>query len=167
MTVMIELIAKYSQSGLLLDTNILLLYVIGTYDPSRIESFKRTNVFVQKDFTLLCSLLERFRKIISTPHILTEVSNLSGQIGDAAKSDVFARLSDFVSENEEQYTAATSICEAPGFARFGITDTAISLIAKDRFLVLTEDFSLYSVLSKRGVDVINFNHIRMSQWSMP
>ncbi len=159
-----SLIAKYSQRGLLLDTNILLLYVIGNYDPNRIESFKRTNIFLQKDFTLLRSLLERFQKVVSTPHILTEVSNLSGNIFEAAKLDVFSQLSVFVSESEEQNIAATSICETPDFARFGIADTAISLVAKNRFLVLTEDFALYNLLSTRGIDAINFNHIRTAYW---
>lgn len=161
---MLSLITKYAKSGVLLDTNILLLYVIGTYDPKRIESFKRTNIFLQKDFTLLCALLNRFEKLVVTPHILTEVSNLSGQIGDVAKSEVFSKISVFISKSEEQYIAAALVCDDPGFNRFGLTDIAIHLVAKERFLVLTEDFALYNSLSKRGIDVINFNHIRTQQW---
>ena len=32
--------------------------------------------------------------------------------------------------------------------------------------VLTDDFDLDSFLSKRGVDVLNFNHIRPLGWRM-
>jgi len=62
----------------------------------------------------------------------------------------------------EQNASATDLSLAPNFVRFGIADTAISLVAPGKYLVLTEEVALYSLLSANGVDVMNFNHVRLS-----
>ena len=41
-------------------------------------------------------------------------------------------------------------------------DTAISLVAPGKYFVLTEEVALYSLLSANGVDVMNFNHVRLA-----
>ena len=46
------------------------------------------------------------------------------------------------------------------FPRFGLTDTAILLAAKGKYLVLTDDFPLAQYLQTEAIDVINFNHVR-------
>ncbi len=70
-----ELIYKYSNKGLLIDTNILLLYFVGSFDRQHIEKFKRTSQFTIKDFDYLVILLDRFDTLVTTPNILTEVNN--------------------------------------------------------------------------------------------
>ena len=40
-------------------------------------------------------------------------------------------------------------------------DTAIHLVAPNKYLVLTDEVALAQTLNARGVDVVNFNHIRM------
>jgi len=57
------LIAKYKKRGILVDTNILLLYYVGLYDPLLIPKFKRTIMFTIEDFNLLLMLFNRFNKI--------------------------------------------------------------------------------------------------------
>jgi hypothetical protein len=66
--------------NLLLDTNLLLLYLIGGEDPKLLESARRLNAYVEEDFYLLIEFIEvnGFTQLISTPHILTEASNLIG-----------------------------------------------------------------------------------------
>ena len=53
---------------------------MGNFQPARITTFKRTQQFVEEDFQLLRLLLGYFDKIITTPNILTEVSNLAGHL---------------------------------------------------------------------------------------
>ena len=52
-----ELIARYSRKGILIDTNILLLYFIGSFDPGLISSFKRTARFSVEDYETLLILV--------------------------------------------------------------------------------------------------------------
>ena len=70
-----EIFDRYQQSGILIDTNILLLYFVGSYDIQQISRFKRTKKFVVEDYKLLTRIWNSFKKIVTTPHILTEVSN--------------------------------------------------------------------------------------------
>lgn len=60
----------------------------------------------------------------------------------------------------EQSRPAVEIAWDEQFLRFGLTDTAITLIAPGRYLVLTVDLPLCGLLQRRNVDVINFNHFR-------
>lgn len=53
MTEMQALLAKYSTKGILIDTNIFLLYLIGSVNRKRISRFKRTIQFVPEDYDLL------------------------------------------------------------------------------------------------------------------
>ena len=154
------LIAKYRSKGLLVDTNLLLLYLIGCYNPDQITSFKRTKSFTVEDFELLQLLLDQFDVIVTTPNILTEVSNLSNQLPETVRLDYYSEFSRRLLQFDEHYLGTKVICRLPDFNRFGLTDTGIIELVKDRFLVLTDDFRLSGCLQSRSSDAINFNHIR-------
>jgi len=160
----IDFVHKYARTGILLDTNILLLYVIGRYDPKRIEGFKRTNTFATKDYEFLTRFLSLFQRIVATPHVLTEVSNLAAHLNAPHKIACFESFADDLDVLDEHTEAARAIAKSPAFTRLGITDASLPLIARDRFLVLTDDLVLYAHLLEVGIDAINFNHIRLSGW---
>ena len=75
-----RLVRGYRSRGVLVDTNLLLLLFVGSYDLERIERFKRTMQFTRDDFARLVALLGVFERRVTTPHILTEVSNLAGHL---------------------------------------------------------------------------------------
>jgi hypothetical protein len=76
---------------------------------------------------------------------------------------VAARIFQFIDERYIQSGDAVRVGE---FSRLGLTDVGIALLAEGNVPVLTDDFDLDVLLSKRGVDVINFNHIRPLGWKM-
>jgi hypothetical protein len=154
--------ARYRSKGVLIDTNLLLLYVVGAFDRKEIGRFKRTSKFLPEDFDLLVQFMGFFQSVVTTPHILTEVSNLAGQIGDHAKGGVFAKIAQGVVEFREEHVSTSELTTQPSFIRFGLTDAAVLHHARDRFLVLTDDFPLSQYLQHHGVDTVNFNHLRMS-----
>ena len=61
------LFARYCQTGILVDTNILLLYIVGLVNRQRIPKFKRTNQFIPEDYDLLVQILKSFRQVLTTP----------------------------------------------------------------------------------------------------
>jgi uncharacterized protein YaiI (UPF0178 family) len=63
---------------------------------------------------------------------------------------------------EERFEPAKALTKSDAFVKFGLTDTAISVVAAKKFLVLTVDFPLAGYLKKKGVDAINFNNLRLS-----
>jgi rRNA-processing protein FCF1 len=156
-----DLLSRYSNKGILIDSNLLLLYFVGKYKPSEIPKFKRTAAFEINDFRLLLSILRRFNKIITTPNILTEVSNLSNQLPNNFKLTYYSEFANQVLLLDEKYITSSNICSLEHFRKFGITDSGIIEAAKNQYLVLTDDFKLTNFLENMKVDVINFNHIRL------
>lgn len=160
-----ELVSRYRGKGLLVDTNILLLYVVGIYDPNRIQKFKRTMAFTVDEFDFLRRFFKFFEKLVTTPNILTEVSNLSGQLPDILKRDLFGQLARLIPSFQETYSSSSMVSSLTHFGRLGLTDSGIVDLAKDRYLVLTDDFRLAGHLQKEGIDVINFNYLRPRIWN--
>jgi rRNA-processing protein FCF1 len=159
-----RLISLYCEKGILIDTNILLLYFIGRCDPKQIQKFKRTRQFTIEDFDLLLSLIQNFNKVITTPNILTEVSSLSGQLGEPFKIEFFTNFMREISILEEHYVQSQDAINVEEFIKVGLTDACIFDLSKDSYLVLTDDFRLSQYLQKKNIDVINFNHIRPLGW---
>jgi rRNA-processing protein FCF1 len=164
----ISLIESYRQRGILIDTNILLLWFVGSVNRQRISKFNRTEKFTPEDYDLLLRLLEYFfPKIVTTPNILTEVNSLANQIGEPERSQCFARLAEVAGILEEHYIKSAAVAGINSFTRFGLTDCGILELARsgthskgNRYLVLTDDLKLATYLQSSGVDVINFNHLR-------
>lgn len=71
------LVEKHAARGLLLDTNLLLLYGIGTFSREHVKKLKRTRQYDLEDYDWLRRFTQPFHRIITTPHILAELSNLA------------------------------------------------------------------------------------------
>lgn len=98
---LLGLIQHYKQKGLLIDTNILLLYIVGAVDINLIRNFGRTANFAENDFYVVSKFVDYFDIKITTPHILTEVSNLFGN-----RKNLQAALSKYIELTEENFWKA-------------------------------------------------------------
>jgi rRNA-processing protein FCF1 len=159
-----SLFQSYKQKGVLIDTNILLLWFVGTVNRSRISQFNRTEKFVPEDYDLLVSILSYFSKIVTTPNILTEVNSLVNQIGEPERSQCYAVFAQAMTKLDEFYIESVDAVQLENFTKYGLTDCGIVTLAKDKYLVLTDDFKLANYLQKVGIDTINFNNIRTYGW---
>lgn len=160
-----QLLTQYKRKGVLIDSNVLLLYFVGMYDPQRIPKFKRTMSFAIEDFYTLLGLFRYFSKVVTTPNILTEVSNLANQLADNLKSAFYLKFAHQLTSLEEHYIGSATLSATPHFPKLGLTDAGILDLAQGQYLVLTDDFRLVGQLEKQGIDVINFNHLRRINWS--
>lgn len=147
--------------GILLDTNVLLLAVIGTLGQNAVARFERTkNQFDQSDYETLKKILNQGRPVWTTPHILTETSNFLGQTGNQ-KALARQRLLELVSVYEECWEKSTTVLEDHAFLRFGLTDSAIGRAARQLDLVLiSTDGDLCQELQRRSIRAVNFHHFR-------
>jgi hypothetical protein len=164
MEYLIEMIDRYRTKGLLIDTNLLLLYFVGMYDPERIPRFKRTMAFTVEEFLLLATIFDEFDKIITTPNILTEVSNFSGQLPRNLHSYFYNDFATRIPSLEEHYITSGALSASAHFNKFGLTDSGIVDTVKGNYLALTSDLELFGYLQNLGIDAINFNHIRTLAW---
>jgi rRNA-processing protein FCF1 len=158
--------ARWRGRELLLDTNLLLLYIVGSIDLKLIGRHKRTDQFIPEDYKVLKELLRRFPRIVTTPNILTEVSNLLDQIGERTAQALQSVLAALIKAEklDERYVRSLDAITIREFPRLGVTDSSVIFMAQKKSLILTEDVHLYRALLQRGVEALNFNHIRELGW---
>jgi rRNA-processing protein FCF1 len=154
-----SLVSKYSNKGILVDSNILLLYFIGSYDSNLIPKFERTKQFNYEEYKILVKFLGKFNKILTTPNILTEISNLSNKIHSNIKPNAFESFSKTIQLIDEKYIESNKVSNTKEFSIFGLTDAVICHYSKENYLVLSDDMQLTYYLIKKKVDAINFYHI--------
>ncbi|MGA2329921.1 MAG: hypothetical protein ABSH05_27055 [Bryobacteraceae bacterium] len=159
------LVRKHASRGVLIDANLLIVLLIGRQDRSAVSRFPHSKEYTAAEFDVLDRFVRRFRRIITTPHILTEVSNLSGKLRGDDLTLFRAMLAQEICQYEERQRAAQEVVQSPYFAKLGLTDAGIERIARDGLLVLTDDLALAGALEKVRIDVLNFNRIRPLAWS--
>lgn len=153
----VSLLAKHKARGAVIDTNLLLLLIVGIYDPRSIGQ-RRTATYTPSDFRLIGAVVDRLDKIVVTPNIMTEVDNLSRSLRD--KERLTMAIRQIYQKISEIYKPSSDAIASPVFQHIGLTDTHIMTMASERFLVVTDDFPLYHRISNLNRDVININHIR-------
>jgi len=156
------LIEKHRSKGALIDANLLVLYLVGKTNKGRIRDFKPCDRFETEDFDLLVDLAEYLGKVFTTPHILTEVSNLAKLRGRDLPAFRLA-YKVLVEQVDEFYDESRAVVADAAFMPLGLTDAAIAML-HCRKLVLTVDFRLWVALRLRGVDAVNFRHLRGPNW---
>ncbi|GAB3641650.1 PIN domain-containing protein [Spirosoma arcticum] len=154
-----------SKAGLLMDSNILTLYIVGLYDVKRIAEFKRTKGFYSPDdFYLLKNFIALFdNRLVTTPHILAEVSNLLEgtryQYGPLLNS-----LTTFINIVQEIHIPSKEVVRQHPllFTRFGLSDMVAGELVKQDYVLLTDDLDFSAYLRNKNMSVINFNNIRFN-----
>lgn len=150
-----QLFQEYKQRGFFIDTNILLLWCVGCVNTARISKFKRTKLFSQEDYESLERLFKYFsNKIITTSNILTEVNSLVNQIGEPERSRCLQVLAQGMVELSEVYIESVTVAKIDKFSKFGLTDCGIIYLARDNYLVLTDDLKLAHYLQNIGIDAV-------------
>lgn len=149
---------------LLIDTNLLVMLAVGAVDLGQMLRFKRTKKYSVDDFNLLNEYAEKFTGVLVTPSLLTEVSNIVGQLSDPVRAAVRVGVAALVPSWTEDYARSEVVTRDPFFVRFGLTDAAIRIAAGVKAMVITDDLPLYLALNKDGVSAENFNHLREQSW---
>ena len=145
-------IGPHRHRGLLLDSNLLVLYVVGQADRRLVRSFKRTREFTDADFRLLFGLMASFSSLVTTPHVLTEVNGLTNQLTGAHRQNVRAWIALDTPRWDERHAPAAALTGTAAFARLGLTDAALVSLARapDGPFVLSTDGALVQFIAGSG-----------------
>ncbi len=157
-------VAKYARVGILLDTNLLILFLVGLFDSTFIPIFKRTAMYTEEDFKKIEKFIKNFRNIFVTPQILAELWNLLEKIeGESFQRFLESAIPQLLIITEN-YIHKNCILNEESIKYIGLTDMSIILTAKElNCLVLTDDFRAHSHFEKNGIAAININHLRLMQ----
>lgn len=143
-----------------IDSNLLILLVVGEFDPGLIRFHKRLQSFSVDDYEMLLTLLED-AELITTPNALTETANLiTSGVREPRRSELLLCLSGLLAKLEEIYIRSDLAVRDPDFSRLGLADAAWLALLKPDVELLTVDLDLYIAASLRGLRATNFNHLR-------
>jgi hypothetical protein len=79
--------------SVLLDTNLLVLLIVGSTSEAHVAKHKRTRSYDVQSFRLLRDTLRwNFTALVTTPHVLAETSALVRQCAEPLRSDLTETL---------------------------------------------------------------------------
>jgi hypothetical protein len=145
--------------GLLIDTNLLMLLVVGSTRRELIGRHKRVREFTLGDYDLLVQIISVAPHVLVTPNTLTETSNLLAQIEEPARGEIRAKFREIIEATEESYITSKTATTNSEYLRLGLTDAALLQLCPGAEL-LTTDLQLYLAALDRGAKAVNFNHLR-------
>ena len=157
------LIKRYLSKGILIDANLALLYLVGTYDLRLVGDgkYNKLSKYAIEDYRVLVRLKKLFKRTVTTPHVLTEVSNLTNDLPEQTKAECLKRFYEAFVEIDELRISSMDAAQRPEFQFLGLTDTALALVS-DQYLIVTDDARLVKKLNESSLEALNFNHLRLS-----
>ena len=151
--------------SIILDTNLLILLVVGTTDLNLIAKHKNCNSYTIDDFEALRLYLEKTKaiRIIVTPNTLTETSNLLAQTNELDKKRVLHRLKTFTKNKMffyEDFITSSQAMDRDEFEQLGLTDSVLLELSNSEALLLTADNKLHSAALNKKYLAANFGYIK-------
>lgn len=140
-----------------LDTNVLLLLLVGTAKPSYIEKHQCLGAYTPTDFETLQRMVEQFDELVTLPNVMSEVGNMLGST-HGPREPLFEVLQAFAGMVREIYLPTAQAVKRPEFSRLEVSDCALIEIAKDNVFILTADGHLYRALTAAGYQTENFTY---------
>lgn len=147
-----------------IDTQLLVLLVVGETDKALISKHRRTKAYRVEDYELLVRLInETDQQVFVTPNTLTEASNLLAQDGseEPDRSRIYGALQALIETTEEEIVESKVATRNSNFKRLGLTDAVLLEVVSAFNPLITTDLDLYLAASEKGAGAAyNFSHYR-------
>ena len=124
---------------IVIDTNALVILVLGLIDPRLIEEHKRASIYDAEDFDDLLTIIEDINQLVILPNVWTEVDNLLNGFTRQRKDDYVAVLAELVTQVSEEYIATSLATAEASFYDLGITDSLLLQLSRNHDLLITGD----------------------------
>lgn len=150
--------------GYLIDTNLLILFVVGSESRDIIARHRRLKGYSAADYDKLRQMIDSAGRIVVTPNTLTEASNLIRQHGEPERSGILNRLRNIIEQSQELVVASTAAARNPEFRRLGLTDAVLLEVATEDTPLITVDLGLYIAALQRAGEKAAFNFINQQEF---
>ncbi|ACA15220.1 conserved hypothetical protein [Methylobacterium sp. 4-46] len=147
-------------TAILLDTQLLVLLVVGRTSKGIVAKHKNLTEFTAEDFDLLLILLGDNPALILLPNTVSEAANLLRQHRDPERTAILRTFAEIIGGHAEHYVASRKVVVRREYARLGITDSAILEIGRGNLEILTADLDLFLAAVGLSLRATNFNHKR-------
>lgn len=136
--------------GFFIDTNLLVLLVVGNVNPDLIAKHRRLNGYTVADYEVLLDLFNLVDRVFVTPNTLTETSNLLGQHGEPERTVLMDGLRALIEGSEEIVVSSVQASANSAFPSLGLTDAALLEAVSEERPLVTVDSRLYSLATAKG-----------------
>jgi len=145
---------------ILIDTNALIILIMGRINPKLINNHRRTSIYDEQDYYNLIEFVKDVNRIITLPNILTEVDNLLNSDLGKYHYEYTKVFLEFLQQSNEKYFETKKIIESQHFLNLGLTDSAIIEVAKDCEFLITADSELSDFAKANSINVIDLVEIK-------
>jgi predicted nucleic acid-binding protein len=166
---------RFKPQGIIVDTNILILFLLGSCNSSLIEKSRLLNNndknYSKEDFALLKDIIQLFDEVIITPQIIAEISNLSITGNRAVYGTQLLKylqtVIDFLKRNEERHHKIECLWDTKLeiIANFGFTDiTMFELSRQEKIPILTDDVEFFNYAISQNTHTFSLEAIKNEQY---
>jgi predicted nucleic acid-binding protein len=144
----------------LIDTNSLVILLIGIIDPKLISLHKRTSIYEEEDHTNLLKIIKSLDRLIVLPNIWTEVDNLLNNFSGNYRWKYVQAFRKLIQLTSEKYIPSSIGTENAHFLSIGLTDALILELGKECDFLITSDSKLSDFVKAEGIAVYDLVKIR-------
>jgi rRNA-processing protein FCF1 len=137
----------------IIDSNALVVLLIGLMDPRLLRNHKRTSIYDEDDFYELLNKIGDLGQVIILPNVWTEVDNLLNNFSGNYKYSYISTITNLIKGSTEIYISSDTVVEQPVFYNLGLTDSLILEQAKKCQLLITSDSRLSDFAIASGIAV--------------
>lgn len=137
----------------LIDTNSLLIFIVGLINPKLINTHKRTSIYEEQDFYDLASVINDTKSLVILPNVWTEVDNLLNNFNKGYKVKYVKQVTVPIKSTSEKFLESKIAIESSAFYDLGITDSLLLECSKKCELLITSDSMLSDYALANGIKI--------------
>lgn len=138
---------------LLIDTNALVVLIIGLIDTKLINTHKRTSIYDESDFLDLLAFINNIDRLIVLPNVWTEVDNLLNDFSGNYKYPYLVNLTNIIKGTSEKFLSSEKATTSSFFSDLGLTDSLLIQHGKECECLITSDSKLSDYAIASGIPV--------------
>ncbi|MEJ2881525.1 hypothetical protein [Pedobacter sp. GR22-6] len=140
----------------LVDTNALVVIVLGMMDPSIINTHKTTSIYEIEDYETIMSLIDYdLNKILVLPSTLTELDNLLNSFNGRYRELYNLTFRKILTETTEKTLSSRTVENSFYLPLLGLTDSLILHLAPEFDALITSDSLLSDYANSLGINVFD------------
>lgn len=145
---------------ILIDSNSLLVLILGFINPSLINKHSKTSIYDENDFYILLEVIKDVKSLVVLPNIWTEVDNLLNKFNGQYKTQYVQKIIQTIKDTSEKYIESQSVENNYAFYDLGLTDTLILEYAKKCKMLITSDSQLSDYARANGTVVFDLKELK-------
>jgi hypothetical protein len=139
----------------LIDTNALVVLILGTIDERLISSHRRTSIYEVQDYLDLVQTVGELSQLVVLPNVWTETDNLLNGSLPRRKWEYISIVKQVVANSTERFLSTQTAVDSAEFFTLGITDSLLLHYGTQCDLLITSDSALSDLAIAKGIKVFD------------